>query len=144
MERTLHFIASAATVFIATVSACASCDSFPTVEQEFESSALVFVGRVTSVKEVAVRSDSITGGTFYTIEVADVLKGTVGDSVRLYSENSSGRFAMRVSQRYLIFAGYGSFEGIPGRQPAVNNCGNSAPLPKANDTLSTVRGLAKT
>jgi hypothetical protein len=51
---------------------------------------------------------------------------------------------MRVGLRYLIFADYGGFEGVRGRQLAVSNCGNSAPLPKANNALATVRRLAKT
>ncbi|MFN2507830.1 MAG: hypothetical protein ABR589_03560 [Chthoniobacterales bacterium] len=78
------------------------------------------------------------------MEVVDVLKGTPPQRVRLYSENSSGRFPMRVGWRYLIFAAPASFEGIRGQQLAINKCGNSAPLPKANDALAIVRRLAKT
>ncbi len=143
MKRTVHFIASAVFVMLA-AQAFGYCDGFPTIAQEFKTSEVVFTGRVTGAREVAVQRESITGGTFYTVEVADVLKGAPPHRVRLYSENSSGRYPMRVGQRYLIFGDYGAFEGIRGQQLAVNNCGNSASLPEANETLETVRRLAKT
>jgi hypothetical protein len=125
------------------VSAVAYCDGHPTVEQEFRTSALVCVGKVTGVREVAVRSQSITGGTFYSVEVVEVLKGRVRRKLQLYSENSSGRFPMQIGAQYLIFAGSGTFEGISEQQFAVSNCGNSAALPKGNKTLETVRRLTK-
>jgi len=129
---------------MAVASAWGYSDTFPTVTQEFAASKFVFVGRVLSTKEIAVKSESITGGTFYTLEVSDVLKGKLPHRVRLYSENSSGRFPMVVGKRYLIFTDYSIFEGIRGWQLAVNSCGNSGPFPKANDTLTIVRKLSKT
>jgi hypothetical protein len=121
----------------------AYCDSFPTVEQEFRTSAGVFVGKVISAREVSVQSQAITGGTFYSVAVEEFLKGTPSKTVELYSENSSGRFPMQVGMRYLVFADYGVFEGVSGRHPAINNCGNSAPLSKAQKALATVRKLTK-
>ena len=126
-----------------TVSAVAYCDSRPTVEQEFKTSAVVCIGKVTDAREVAVRSQSVTGGTFYSIEVVEVLKGGASRSLQLYSERSSGRFPMQVGVQYLIFAESGTFEGISGQQLGVNSCGNSAPLPKGHKTLETVRRLRK-
>jgi len=141
--RALKTIISLALLVTAAESATAYCDSFPTVEQEFKTSALVFVGTVTSAREVAVRSEAITGGTFYSVEVVEVLKGRPSHKLQLYSENSSGRFPMDVGVQYVIFADYGEFEGIHGQQLGVNPCGNSAPLPKGNKTLATVRRLTK-
>jgi hypothetical protein len=141
--RALKLIVSSALLIAAAASAAAYCDSFPTVEQEFKATALVFVGRVTSAREVRVRSQAVSGGAFYSVKVAQALKGGPSKMVELYSENSSGRFPMQVGEQYLVFADYGVFEGIRGRKLAVNNCGNSAPLPKGNKTLETVRRLTK-
>jgi hypothetical protein len=141
--RASRLIASIAASLTIVVSADAYCDGHPTVEQEFKSSALVCVGKVTSAREVAVGSQSITGGTFYSVEVVEVLKGSATRSLQLYSENSSGRFPMHVGVQYVIFANSGTFEGISGQQLAINNCGNSAPLPKGDETLETVRRLRK-
>src|SRR5438034_11808153 len=105
--RTLKLIISSALLVAAAASAAAYCDSFPTVEQEFKTSALIFVGKVTSAREVAVRSDAITGGTFYSVEVVEVLKGSPSHKLELYSENSSGRFPMEVGVQYVIFPDYG-------------------------------------
>jgi hypothetical protein len=121
----------------------AYCDSFATVEQEFKTSAVVFVGKVSSAREVSVQSQAVSGGTFYSVAVEQVLKGTPSKTVELYSENSSGRFPMRVGVQYLVFAGYGVFEGISGQRLAINSCGNSAPLSKAHKALATVRKLTK-
>jgi hypothetical protein len=121
----------------------AYCDSFPSVEREFKTSAVVFVGKVSSAREVSVQSQAVSGGTFYSVAVEQVLKGTPSKTVELYSENSSGRFRMRVGVQYLVFAGYGVFEGISGQRLAINNCGNSAPLSKAHKALAKVRKLTK-
>jgi hypothetical protein len=139
--RALKLIASSTLLVTAAGPVAAYCDSFPTVEQEFRSSALVFVGKVSSAREVIVQSQSITGGTFYSVEVAEALKGNPPQKLQLYSENSSGRFPMEVAVRYVIFADRGVFEGIRGQQFAISNCSNSAPLPKGEKTLETVRRL---
>jgi hypothetical protein len=125
-------------------SALAYCDGHPTVEQEFNSSALVFVGKVISAEKVRIHSQSISGGTSYAVEVTQALKGRASKTVHLYSENSSARFPMRTGEQYLIFADYDVFEGFHGRKLAINSCGNSARLSKSDKTLETVRRLTKT
>jgi len=139
--RELKLIVSSALLLAGAASAAAYCDSFPTVEQEFKTTALVFVGRVTSAREVGVRSQAVSGGTFYSVKVAQALKGSPSKTVELYSENSSGRFPMQVGEQYLIFADYGVFESIRGRKLAINNCGNSAPLAKAQKAIAVLHAL---
>ena len=139
----LKLIASSVLVVAAAASAAAYCDSSPTVEQEFKSSVLVFVGKVTKERKVALQSGAVTGGTFYSVKVAQALKGSPSKTVELYSENSSGRFPMQVGEQYLVFADYGVFEGIRGRKLAINNCGNSAPLAKAQKALAVLHALTK-
>jgi len=141
--RALKLIVSSALLVAAAASAAAYCDSFPTVEQEFKTSALVFVGRVTSAREVRVRSQAVSGGTFYSVKVVQSLKGSPSKTVELYSENSSGCFPMQVGEQYLIVADYGVFGGMRGRKLAINNCGNSAPLAKAQKALAVLHVLTK-
>jgi hypothetical protein len=138
--RALNAVASSAVIIFGAASAGAYCDSFPAVEPEFKTSAIVFVGKVTSAKEVPSRVGLIRG-TFYSVKVAQTLKGNPSNRVELYSENSSGRFPMRIGVQYLVFADYGIFEAISGKRLAINNCGNSAPLSKA---LAILRKLTKT
>ncbi len=98
---------------------------------------------MTSAKEVPSRGGFIRG-TFYSVKVAQTLKGSPSNKVELYSENSSGRFPMRIGVQYLVFADYGVFEAISGERLAINNCGNSAPLSKAHKALGILRKLTKT
>jgi len=141
--RARNVIASCTPLIATATFVRAYCDSFPTVEQEFKTSAVVFIAKVSSAREVSVRSRAISGGAFYSVKVEQVLKGTPPKTVELYSENSSGRFPMQVDVEYLIFAYSGAFEGISGQQLAINNCGNSAPRSKAQKALATVRKLTK-
>jgi hypothetical protein len=118
------------------------CDSFPTIVQELKASPVVIVGTVRAARAV-VASDGYVRGTFYSVQIAQVLKGSRSDTLELYSENSSGRFPMRVGVRYFIFAHREGFEGVEGRHLAINSCGNSASLPKGDKALATVRKLTK-
>ena len=140
--RALKAVASSAVIIFGATSAAAYCDSFPAVEQEFKTSAIVFVGKLTSAKEVPSQGGFIRG-TFYSVKVAQTLKGSPSNKVEL-CENSSGRFPMRVGVQYLVFADYGVFEAISGERLAIDNCGNSAPLSKAHKALGILRRLTKT
>ena len=143
MQRARTLVVASSVIIGSAALAIAYCESHPTVEQELKTSAVVFVGKVISAREVSVESQAVTGGTFYSVAVQEVLKGAPPKTVQLYSENSSGSFSMEVGVQYLVFADYGVFEGITGQYPAVNNCGNSAPLSQAKKALAIVRKLTK-
>lgn len=116
-----------------THTASAVClNGYPTVEQELRESVLVFVGRVAS-EESTPESKDFFEGTTYTVLVEEVLNGLPSKMVRLFSENSSGRFSMSVGSSYLIFA----YEGL-GRL-MVNNCGNSGDSSKKAGVISNLR-----
>jgi hypothetical protein len=112
----------------------------PSVEEEFTNSAVVIVGKVISTKDVS-ESGGFISGTFYSIRVTEVLKGSPPKTVELYSENSSGRFPMEFGTSYLIFAYKDSFERIEGKHLAIDNCGNSGTLKQSKKALVTVRKL---
>ena len=42
-------------------------------------------------------------GVYYTIEIIEAYKGNPPDYVKVFSENSNGRFWMKVGQEYILF-----------------------------------------
>src|SRR6266540_7044480 len=63
----------------------------PSLEQEYQSSKTIFVGRVAS-EELTPESKNYLDGTTYSVHVEEVLRGSPAKIVKLFSENSSGRF----------------------------------------------------
>lgn len=120
----------------------------PSVDDEFRSSALVVVGEVIRTKEVPdpspVPEPGYNIGTYYTIRITEVLKGNPQKLIRLYSENSSGRFPMKVGVPYLLFAHKEVFEGITGERFAINSSGNSGTVKESAKALVRVRELKET
>jgi hypothetical protein len=114
----------------------------PGTEEEFKNSAVVILGKVVSSKDVP-EPGAFTRGTLYTIKVAEVFKGTQSKTIKLFSENSSGRFPMKIDASYLIFAYKGVFEGIQGPRLAINNVGNSGTVKESEKALNAVRKLRK-
>lgn len=106
----------------------------PTLEQEYQSATMVFVGRVTA-QEFTLESKNSLDGITYAIHIEEVLRGPHAKSVELFSENSSGRFSMRVGAAYLIFA-HKELD-----QLQVDNCGNSGLLSEKAQTLATLRKI---
>src|SRR5438046_9176789 len=119
--RALKLIASLAAAVGAAGSACAYCENFPTVEQELTTSAVVGVGVVSSARNI-LQPDSSVRGTFYSVKLTQVLKGRPARTIKLYSENSSGRFPLVVGVQYLIFAYRGDFDGDAELRLLVTNC----------------------
>ncbi|MBI5687598.1 MAG: hypothetical protein HZC54_21210 [Verrucomicrobia bacterium] len=115
----------------------------PSVEEEFKSSASVFVGKVVSAKNIWEPGDFIAG-TFYKIQVEELLKGSPSNIIEVYCENSSGRFPMDVGVAYLVFAYSGVFEGVNGSRLAIDCCGNSGTLKEAGKALAIARKLRQT
>ena len=88
-------------------------------------------------------SDGFVRGTFYSIRVSEVLKGSPSKTVELYSENDSGRFPMQIGVSYLLFAYDGIFEGVNESRLAIDSCGNSGTLKQSYSKLKMVRELAR-
>src|SRR5262245_1157227 len=85
----------------------------PGVAEEFTNSKCVFVGKAVSSRQITDK-DGFIQGTFYVVQVEELLKGSPPENVEIYDENTSGRFPMRVGQEYLLFAYEGTFEGVEG------------------------------
>lgn len=113
----------------------------PTPAQEFNDSGAVIVGKVTA-QDAWSHDGEFTDGTLYTVQVTEVLKGAVAETITLYSESSSGRFPMDVGTTYLVFAYRGVFENRATLEWAIDNCGNSTAVQGKQDLLAEVRHLA--
>ena len=74
----------------------------PSVAQEYRDSPIVFVGTVTGEQNVR-ESKNYLDGVMYTVTADEVLRGSLPKRMRLFSENSSGRFPMHVGSTYLLF-----------------------------------------
>jgi hypothetical protein len=139
--RSLTFVISlAAFVLAGTALAQSKWKTRPSVDEEFTNSTVVVVGKVVSTKDV-LEPGGFTKGTFYTIEITEVLKGHPSKTTELYSENSSGRFPMTVDISYLIFAYEGVFEGVEGRRLAIDAAGNSGTVKESEKALVRAREL---
>lgn len=82
-------------------------------------------------------------GAFYDVKVLHVFKGRPSSRLRLFSENSTGRFWLFVGKEYLLFVTRDTFDKPVDSQLTIDNCGNSALLPKGDKTLRQVERIAK-
>ena len=133
-----------AIILFLTINALASDDGVwnwkqhKSLEEELSDSRYVFVGEVVKAKQV-LDSDGFIQGTFYDVQVRELLRGNPTTRVEIYDENSSGRFPIMVGARYLLFAYQGVFQAVDGPRLAIDACGNSAKLTKAGKALKAAR-----
>ena len=130
-------------VLFHSTAAVAYCPEYPTIEQEFKTSEFVFIGEVRSTQKVHPGSDDFFDGINYVVKVSERLRGTPGNTVTLFSENSSGRFPMQIGAKYLVFTSLqaGTFAKAP--VYTVSYCGHSGTLHSRPKTLSAIRHLQK-
>jgi len=92
---------------------------------EFRQSQAVLIGTVGSERNIPdPENPGFWTGTVYKLKVNALLKGTVGHSVEVFSENSSGRFPLTVGCRYVLFLRFDP----TGRYWIADPCGNAAKL----------------
>jgi len=114
----------------------AACpNGYPTIAGEYKSSLMVFVGKVVARAATPAEGDFYDGDT-YTVIPVRVLKGHPGGGIDLFSENSTGRFPMRMNREYLLFVYQ------DGGRLMVDNCGNSDLLPHAKNALAQTIAVA--
>jgi hypothetical protein len=110
----------------------------PAIATEYTRSKAVIIGIVVAQKHVPQTSDGyFLEGTMYEVKVERNLRNASSSpAIQLFNENSSGRFDMITSTRYLLFV-YEEHGRL-----RVDSCGNSAELSKSATTLSQVEKLA--
>lgn len=119
MRRQLAAVLLAATIG-APLAAQAQCDIRPPHPREFRQSRLVVTGQVS-----AVDKHPESGFIDYTVTVARRLKGKAPSSLVIRSEIGPKGFQMNEQRSYLLFVSQ-----RPDKTWFVNNCGNSAPMPR--------------
>jgi hypothetical protein len=107
------------------------------LEAETRTSRAIVIGQVTSQQDLhedASDPDGISAYV-YTVRVLRQLKGTVPGSIKLRTENDSGRYPMSVGERHLLFFDTTSdyFQADP--------CGNSTELPRGNAIVKKLEQL---
>ena len=92
---------------------------------EFRQAQAVLIGTAAAEKNLPDPDNpGFWAGTLYTLRVDARLKGDVGSSVEVFSENSSGRFPLTVGSRYVLFLHYDP----KGHYWIADPCGNAAKL----------------
>jgi hypothetical protein len=73
---------------------------------EYSASKLVVEATLLRIDNVLYKNDpeSVTG-SYYTLRIDRVFRGTAGQTVRIYEENASGRasFDWKVGRKYVLF-----------------------------------------
>ena len=114
--------------------AFAFCKNLPRlVCAEYSNSELVVIAKLVHTRHVVPLNEQ--DGFIYTLKTTRILKGRIGDTFRIYEENSSGRasFGWRKGDTYLLFLN-SSRDGTWW----LYGCGNSAPLKEASFALKAI------
>jgi|SRR5579864_8065257 len=107
----------------------------PSLASEFQTSKAVVVAKVVGMKKVpATQDEYFLDGVTYQVKVEKRFKGGESPTLEVFSENSTGRFDMRLAESYLLFI----YEDH-GRL-SVDNCGNSG---SASNRTSAIQRAAK-
>ena len=124
--------------FTYSITAAVCIEGHVPVETEYSQAALVLTADVVSSQAVPESKDGyFLGGVNYTVRVAESLKGHSSQNLKIFSENSSGRFDMELGKRYLIFA-YKEHARL-----RIDSCGNSGVLVMSEQTLAKARVLSR-
>jgi hypothetical protein len=133
-------------LFLATIPigpAFADCSRRTNVKTEFHQSDLVFVGKVTSAKQLSPElPDGSSLGTSYQLSVVEQFRGEPKHSVLIFSEMDSGRFEMPVGETFLLFARFNP-KTLVGPAYWVYNCGFSGVARASPKTLTMVHKLSQ-
>jgi len=109
------------------------------LNEEIDSSPLIAIGKVVAEK----RLNDVPDGpdwfvaTIYSVRVEKVLKGRLPGSIKLRTENDSGRYAMGVGEKHILF-----LRPLPPKLGAgyyADSCGNSSTLPGGEAVVKAVQ-----
>jgi hypothetical protein len=103
----------------------------PMVCAEFFKSDAVFVGTVVTEKQVESQGD-VFDGWLYQLQVKQSFRGVAGDTVQVFTENSSGRLTLKVGETYLLFA------SAVNSRLTIDNCGSSTELSRAREAIHEI------
>jgi len=99
----------------------------PPICAEFFHRDAIFVGTVISSRH---RSNGEDPGWFYALKVNRVFRGVLPPVAKVFTEQSSGQFPLKMHQSYLLFADSTKPDGLE-----IDNCGNSTELVGASKEI---------
>jgi hypothetical protein len=121
----------------AAIPAVVCVNGHPSVSSEYKSSQEVIASRVLTAKQLPPTNDNyFLEGTTYRVMVEKSYKGSPSRTLSVFSENSSGRFPMKIGHRYLLF-----LYQDRGRYQ-VDNCGNSDELARSSRKINELERIA--
>jgi hypothetical protein len=121
----------------AAIPAVVCVNGHPSVSSEYKSSQEVIASRVLTAKQLPPTNDNyFLEGTTYRVMVEKSYKGSPSRTLSVFSENSSGRFPMKIGHRYLLF-----LYQDRGRYQ-VDNCGNSDELARSSRKITELERIA--
>jgi hypothetical protein len=107
---------------------------------EYSASKIVVEATLFKIDNVLYKNDpeSVTG-SYYTLRIDRVFRGTAGQTVRIYEGNDSGRasFDWKVGRKYVLFLS-DSFGKPKEKVFELDGCGNSGPSAHANSVLREI------
>jgi len=107
---------------------------------EYFASQLVVEATLVRTKIIGDKNDPLgIEAHVYTLAVNKVMRGKIVTSIKVYDGNDSGRttFDWTRGKKYLLFLFY-----VPSKNAwAVDSCGNSGPLNKAQAALSEIEAI---
>lgn len=103
----------------------------PTVQNEFDNSYAVVIGRATKATNLSEDKSDPEGytATIFRFHVSKLLRGHLPTQIDIRSENDSGRFPLDLKKEYLLFIQKDKQVFF------VDNCGNSALLSESGKVL---------
>ncbi len=139
MVRRTPSVLAAYCIFVASGAAAVCIDGHPQPQREYQRSYAVVVGQVVAEQETPAPTVLVGWypGTTYSFQVAEIVRGKIPRNIKLFSENTSGRFPMDVGTSYLVFVNV--HRGIF----MVDSCGNSGKVSDRQEVLASIRKLAK-
>jgi hypothetical protein len=110
---------------------------------EYSASKIVVEATLLKIDNVLYKNDpeSVTG-SYYTLRVDRVFRGTPVHTVRIYEGNDSGRasFDWKVGRKYVLFL-FDSIEKADEKVLELDGCGNSGPVAQANSVLREIEQM---
>ena len=108
------------------------CDGEPlSVDSAYKLASHIFVGEVVAIKSSnkSKYKDYPFGYNLITIDSMELIKGEVGKTIKIATENSSCRIPLVIGRKYLVVAYYDSVLKLP----VVHQCLFDCPDIRTND-----------
>lgn len=134
--RTTRSLAWMLLITLVSPAAFGACVGDYSLSGEYKQSEVVLTGLVTDAHLIEDKDDpEAFAGIIYSVRADHTYRGGLQTIVRIYSENTSGRFPMELGTRYVLFL------HKSGPNLSAYDCGNSGP---ADEKAAVIEYLMRT